>query len=195
LPDVLQPASGVHLPDEHLPPQHALSTVHASLSAVHCVFEHVPLTQAYVQQSGPPWQARPAGAQPPPLPRAHTLAVGSQRLVQQSESAPQETPTALQLPPPPLPPLPSGPSVLPPHAPKTTAPNTRMPNRNVVALMGLSPQASTIARRAQRAIDMSSTAGTCIDCDVRARWLASRVTTRLSKRSSISKGTAVRVSI
>ena len=57
LPDVLQPASGVHMPDEHLPPQHALSAVHASLSAVHCVFEHAPLTQAYVQQSVPPWQA------------------------------------------------------------------------------------------------------------------------------------------
>jgi hypothetical protein len=55
LPDVLQPASGAHLPDEHLPPQHEASVVHASLSAVHCVFEHVPPTQAYVQQSGPAW--------------------------------------------------------------------------------------------------------------------------------------------
>jgi hypothetical protein len=57
LPDVLQPASGVHVPDVHLPPQQAPSVVHAPLSAVHCVFEHVPLTQAYEQQSGPAWHA------------------------------------------------------------------------------------------------------------------------------------------
>jgi hypothetical protein len=75
-PDVRQPESGTHFPDEHLPPQHSPSAEHAALSAVHWLLEQAPLTHANVQQSGPAWHGAPEPRQALP-PLAQTCVVGS----------------------------------------------------------------------------------------------------------------------
>jgi hypothetical protein len=78
LPSVrhVPPAMATHLPvppTSHLPLQHSASAVQlwaTGVSALHCVAEHLPLTQEFVQHSVPLTQSPPAAVQEPPPPSA-----------------------------------------------------------------------------------------------------------------------------
>jgi hypothetical protein len=103
LPLLLQPVSGVHVPlVPHSPPQHWPSVVHAALSAVHCVAEHAPFTQANLQQSVFAEQASPAARHVPPT-FVHTWVVASQTPLQHSGVAVQAIPAGVHVTPPPVP--------------------------------------------------------------------------------------------
>jgi hypothetical protein len=110
LPEVLQPASGVHLPDPHLPPQHSPSLVHAALSAMHCVPEQLPLTQENVQHSGPAVHGAPAPLHDVPL-LAQACVAGSHCSVQHWLLSVHDLPISEQFA---APPAPVPPTALPP---------------------------------------------------------------------------------